>query len=187
IRTSLEGFSKMIQLYGVSLLLVAIFSVVAHYQFGFTRGSSSFISYPFYTDHTIYAAALAFILPAFILFSFAPKQPNTSSLKRIALSCATILLTVALFFSFSRAAWLSIIVVLLLWLFVMLHIRFYLLVSLGATILILLFFNREWVKESFQKNSVNSNELNAGLYEHIFSLTNITSDLSNAERVNRWK
>src|SRR5262249_38719746 len=57
----------------------------------------------------------------------------------------------------------------------------------GATILILLFFNREWVKESFQKNSVNSNELNAGLYEHIFSLTNITSDLSNAERVNRWK
>ncbi len=77
--------------------------------------------------------------------------------------------------------------VLLLWLLVILRIKFYPLITLGAVILILAFFNRDLVKESFKKNKVNSNELNAGLYEHIFSLTNITSDLSNAERVNRWK
>src|SRR5258705_8026748 len=57
IRTSLSAFADMIKLYGISLLLVVIFSLAGHYQFGFTRGSSSFVSYPFFNDHTIYAAA----------------------------------------------------------------------------------------------------------------------------------
>ncbi len=187
IRTSLSGFADMIKLYGVSLLLVAVFSLAGHYQFGFTRGSSSFISYPFYTDHTIYAAALAFILPAFISFSFFSKELNIGSLKQIAFILSALLITVALYFSFSRAARISIIAVLLLWLLMILRVRFYLLVSLISIAALLLFFNRHAVMESFRKNRVNSNEIGAGLYEHIFSLTNITSDLSNAERINRWK
>ena len=187
IRNSLTGFFDMIKLYGVSLLLVAIFSLAAHYQFGFTRGSSSFISYPFYTDHTIYAAALAFILPAFILFSISSDELNINSLKRTAFILSTVLITTALYFSFSRAAWISMIAVFMLWMLIAFRIKFYVLVSLASIILILTFFNRQSFIESFKENKVNSNELDAGLYEHIFSLTNITTDLSNAERVNRWK
>jgi putative inorganic carbon (HCO3(-)) transporter len=187
IRTSLGAFANMIKLYGISLVLVAIFSLAAHYQFGFTRGSSSFISYPFYSDHTIYAAALAFVLPAFILFAFSSKELNFGSGKRMAFICSSVLLSAALYFSFSRAAWISIIAVLLLWMLVALRIRFYQLVSVISIAFVLLVYYRGPLKEFFKKNKVNSNELNAGLYEHVFSLTNITSDLSNAERVNRWK
>lgn len=187
IRASPDGFSGMIKLYGVSLLLVAIFSLAGHYQFGFTRGSSSFISYPFYTDHTIYAAALAFILPAFVSFSFFAKELNSNSRNRITFTVSAVLLTVALYFSFSRAAWISITAALLLLLVVILRVRFYQLVSVMAVAVIVLVYYRAPLKELFKKNKINSNELNAGLYEHIFSLTNITSDLSNAERINRWK
>lgn len=186
IKSSFESYAEMIKIYGICMTIVVVYSLAGHFQFGLTKKSSGFISYPFFADHTIYSAALAFIIPAFIAFFFFPKVFEIKAGKRAVFFLVMLLFFAALYFSFGRGAWISLMAALMVFVLFMLRIRFYQLILLISVSVLLLFYNREAIVSSFEKNRINSNEINAGLFEQVFSLTNITNDLSNAERINRW-
>ncbi|MEO8150964.1 MAG: O-antigen ligase family protein [Bacteroidia bacterium] len=186
IKSSINSFAEIFKIYGLSLSLVVVYALIDHFQIGLSRGNSNFASYPFFNDHTIYGAALAFLIPAFLSFSFYAKVFEINRSKLIPIVFVTLLFIIGLYFSFCRAAWISIIAALILFLLVITGMRFRGFIFLLIALLLAGFFSRHLIVESFKKNKIDSNIDKAGLYEQVFSLTNITNDLSNVERLNRW-
>ena len=97
-----------------------------------------------------------------------------------------LILVVGLFLSFCRAAWVSVSVALVVLIMMTLKFRFRTFMFLLLSILVYVSFNYPKLIESFRQNKIDSNVKNAGFYEQTRSITNITSDASNAERLNRW-
>ena len=101
----------------------------------------------------------------------------------VALGFGFILLT-GIFFSFSRAAWFSIAFMILAAVLLYFNIRFRFILSGIAVILALAWFNKQDLLVQMQGNrSMRS----SNIQEHITSATNISTSVSNKERLNRWK
>jgi O-antigen ligase len=85
--------------------------------------------------------------------------------------------------SYSRAAWLSIVVALGVWGIVKLKIRFR---SLFVTFVSLVTLFVLFQDQIFMRLERNTEQSSADFMTHINSMSNITSDASNLERINRW-
>nr|WP_282189237.1 O-antigen ligase family protein [Maribellus sp. YY47] len=85
--------------------------------------------------------------------------------------------------SYSRAAWLSLVASIGLWFILLLKIRFKtILITVFSAALIFFTFQQQILMKLEQ----NSHESSANLGTHISSMSNISSDASNLERINRW-
>jgi O-antigen ligase len=85
--------------------------------------------------------------------------------------------------SYTRATWISILASLGFWAILKLKIRFEI-VFVGAAILVGLFFSvRTEMMVKLEQNRVESS---GELSEHVQSISNISTDQSNLERLNRW-
>ncbi len=97
---------------------------------------------------------------------------------------ALVFLLVALFLSASRAAWLSVFVAVLAFVVLKLKIRWYVLTGFALVSLSLLGLFRMQIVDYLSKNEdVSSSDLT----QHIKSMANISTDVSNLERLNRWE
>lgn len=85
--------------------------------------------------------------------------------------------------SYSRAAWLSLIVAIGVYVVVKLKIRFKPLFITFIAILVLFFLFQNRI---FMMMEQNSEQSSADFRTHISSMSNITTDASNLERINRW-
>ncbi len=176
-----KNIEKYVWLYLISLSIVVIYSTIRHLSYGlWDKQAAHFVVTPFYNDHTSYGAVLAMYLPFVVLFSF-----NNFLSKRLKLVAFGFLLIVFLGFilSYARAAWLSIIVAFGVWVVVKLKIRFkpIFIVSISVITLFLLFQS-----QILMKLEQNSKQSSANFMTHISSMSNITTDASNLERINRW-
>lgn len=179
-----SGGKKMEQyiwLYLTAFLVVIFYSVYRHWGYGLLdKQAAHHVVTPFYNDHTSYGAALAMYLPFAVLFASSHQySKNIRLISRVVLG----ILFIAFVLSYSRAAWLSMIAALMVWTIIKLKIRFRPILTT-----IILFF---LVIFSFQNEIVmylerNSDESSSNLTEHFSSMTNISSDASNLERLNRW-
>ncbi|MBS1646667.1 MAG: O-antigen ligase family protein [Bacteroidetes bacterium] len=177
---------NIMKLYGLALAAVVVYSFISQMGLGFNRSGASYASYPFFNDHTIYAATIVFVLPSFVCMCLFSPIFNLSYKERALFILLMILLIVSLFFSFCRAADISVIFLMLLLGFIKMKMRFnFFLLFAGVFTCGVVIFSGHIV-EYFKKNKVDSNVKNAGFYEQVASVTNITTDASNAERINRW-
>lgn len=175
-----KNIHRFIWLYILGLTIVIVYTLIRHASYGFSEDSSHWVMTPFYNDHTAYGAALAMFLPILAGYVFYPKFPFW---KRMAALSFFALFAVAIIFSYSRAAWLSMVVVSLVLALVLLHIRFKWVVGGMVFSLILLFVFQQQIFNRLEKsNQVSSNSF----VEHIRSISNISSNTSNLERLNRW-
>lgn len=183
-------FSKLIKndgdirkfswLYIIPLVMVVIYTTIHHSMWGFDRKAGNWVMWPFYNDHTAYGMILAFYLP--IAISLIYVKDYSKSMKFYAFF-ASVILFVALFLSYSRAAWLSLIAGFGVFLLIYFKIKFrYILISL--IILIGLFFSFQ--HQILDRLSKNDQDSSANFTEHVTSASNIASDASNLERINRW-
>ena len=135
---------------------------------------------PFYNDHTSYGAILAMFIPVVIGFV---SNNYRSIWYRLFSFLVLAILSTALILSYSRAAWVSLIFAALIFIVVLLRIRFHVLVIAVAVFFILIFNRIGDITHEMEKNRQQSS---ANLTEHVQSIANITSDDSNLERLNRW-
>jgi O-antigen ligase len=135
---------------------------------------------PFYNDHTAYGAALALFIPLLLHFSFSKQYSRKYRL--ISLMVASFLMA-SMILSYCRAAWVSLFLGLVAWGVIVIRIRArYLL--LAAAILTGIFFTfQHQIIYSLEKNQDDSS---SDFSQHLRSITNISSDASNVERLNRW-
>lgn len=174
------AIKTFIWLYIIGLLGVIAFTITVHAQNGFSEEAAHWAMNPFYKDHTSYGALLAMYFPITLGMLF---QGNYSKSIRGVLIGILIILTVALILSYTRAAWLSLLAAagVAVILFFRINFRF---VLLGLAIALIGFFAyKDVLLQSLEKNRQDSSD---NLSEHVESVSNISTDASNLERLNRW-
>lgn len=178
---SSKTMEKYVWLYTISLIIVIFYSVYRLYGFGlWNKEAAHFVVNPFYNDHTSYGAVIAMYIPFLFGFSFTSiYSPKTRIFIRIALG----ILLVGLILSYTRAAWVSIMATFGVWVIMRLRIRFMpLFISSVVAVSLILVFQTQLLMYLER----NDTESSANLGEHISSISNISSDASNLERINRW-
>ena len=172
---------KYLWAYIISLVLVVFYAMYRHTSIGlFDQQASHYVMGPFFSDHTSYGAIIAFILPVISGFII---DKNNNRTKRIFSFFLLIIFIIALTLSYSRAAWISLIFAIGVLVIVVLRVKFWFVAIIGIIIFYLALSNITEIIFSMGRNTKDSS---ASLTEHVQSISNITNDYSNVERLNRW-
>ena len=166
--------------YAVALAVVVLITTYKHSLTGFDDFHGHFIMSPFYNDHTAYGAVLAFFLPITASCFF---LPGNSIREKIFYAALTVILLMGFYLSFSRAAWISLVVAIGVLIVLKLRIKLSWLVAGGLVVGTFLYFSAE---DILYKMSRNSQDASGNLTEQLQSISNISTDASNVERLNRW-
>jgi O-antigen ligase len=167
-------------LYFLALSVVVIYTVIRHAGYGFAQKPAHWVMTPFFKDHTSYGAVLALFFPAAIGFYF---NKNFTPITRALILFLILVILTGTIFSYTRAAWISILLAGAIYLILLFKIRFFTLFMalLCGGFLFFVFYDR--IIMDMQKNKTESND---DLGKHLQSVSNISSDASNLERLNRW-
>jgi len=178
-----NNFNKIvifINCYAVALGMVIIVTTIKLALSGFAKRGMHWIMHPFYNDHTAYGAAIVFFIPLIVALFAVDGKTIWRKLYYLFLLA---ILTMGLYFSFCRAAWLSIILAFGVYVVIKLRIKFSWLVVgiaiLGST---LYYFSDDIIYRMGKNTQDSSGEFS----EHLTSISNISTDASNVERINRW-
>ncbi len=166
--------------YTIPLLFVAFYTFTRLYEFGIENRVQAHWTI-FMRDHTLYGCVLAFFIP--VIFGFLVSNKYSFNRKILIFATLTILIT-AVGLTFTRAAWLSLIGAFVVWFLIRIRIKLKYLISLMVMALGVLFIYQSNILMSLEKNKqVSSTNVDT----HIKSMSNIATDASNMERINRWK
>ena len=167
--------------YSVALVIVIIYTTYRHITLGFfEQNAAHFVVKPFYNDHTAYGAITAFLLP--VLIGIATKSKLKTFIK-ILLWSLVALVMLALILSYSRAAWLSVIAAFGVWVIIKLKIKLKYII-IGLLILSAIIFRFSF--QIYDRLGDNKQDSSSELTEHVESISNVATDASNLERINRW-
>ena len=178
-----ENIKWFFKAYLAGLSLVIIYTLINHSRVGLINQEAAHSAvHPFYNDHTAYGAAIAMYIPVIIAFlsSFSRK----GSVYKIQWIFLLLFLSFAMVFSYTRAGWISLTGAFVVYLLIKLEVRFYLLVVVIGMLIAVGHMFRSNILMELEENRQDSS---ANLAEHVQSISNITSDASNLERINRWE
>ena len=164
----------------VPLIIACCYTIVIHSQYGFTKKTSTWVMFPLFKEHTSYGAVLALFYPAAIYLAFR----KTSWVLKAISSLLLVILTVALVLSYTRAAWLSLVGAGLVYLIYLFRMSKSVVWTLVGIVCIIMALNFSMISSKFERNTTDSSD---DLNEHVASVTNVSTDASNLERINRWK
>ena len=98
-----------------------VYTLYEHALVDFDEQIANYIMSPFYNDHTVYGAMLAMFFPVLLFFTMNKKYSFSI---RFAAVMVLIIYTFGLVFSYTRAAWVSLIVAIAAYICLLLHIKF---------------------------------------------------------------
>ena len=176
-----KNIDRFIWLYMGSLCVVCVYTIIHHAQYGFDGDSAHWVMTPFYNDHTAYGAALAIYLILALTYTFVP---GIRKRKRIIIIGVVALLSLALTLSNCRAAWVSMVAALGVLMCVLLKIKFRWVATIVVVFAGLFLAFQNQIIDALEKNNQDAS---GDLVENIQSITNISTDASNLERINRWQ
>lgn len=175
------NIKKFLWLYILALTAVIVYTLIQHSRYGFDEEAGHWVMSPFYNDHTAYGAALAMYFPVIVGFLFFPGYKTST---RYIAFFIFIIMVVGLIFSYGRAAWISVIAAFGVFVLITLRIRFSWVAITTIILVSILFTFQQQILDRLEKNKQDSS---ANFVEHIQSISNISSDASNLERINRWQ
>jgi len=168
--------------YSLAMGIVVCYTLINHYNYGLSdTGVAHYVMAPFFRDHTSYGAVLAMLL--FALGAVILAVPMNFFLKGFLVLVWAIFFT-GLVFSYTRAAWVSVFFALLVLFLVKIKIRFRYFILGSAIALIFLVGKGAQVVSNMQR--ANTQQSNSVLAGRLQSISNLASDASNLERINRW-
>ena len=173
---------KYILAYAAGLAVVVIFFLARTGSAGLLNQQFAHSAcYPFFKDHTSFGASMAFLIAPLTIILF---RKGESMPKRILLTALIILFAAGFIFSYSRAAWVSLIAALALSVILWFKMPVRLLAVAAAGFIVAVIFSAGWI---WQKMDSTTEDSSANLGQHLRSSSNISTDQSNLERINRWK
>jgi O-antigen ligase len=178
---NVKNTRKFVWLYLIPLVIVIFYTLFNHAQWGFNKPTSNMVMKPFYNDHTAYGAVIALFLPVIFTFAWSKLYKRRY---RIASLIILSILTIGIIFSYSRAAWLSVALMLVTLVIIYFRIKFkWIFLAFGIMVGLFFLFRYQFI-DRLEKNKQDSS---TDFVEHIQSISNISSDASNLERINRWQ
>ncbi|MDD3878297.1 MAG: O-antigen ligase family protein [Bacteroidales bacterium] len=176
----LKNIKLFVWLFSFSLAGVIIFNSIKHAQYGFERQVGTWIVKPFFNDHTHYAAVISMIIPMLIGFSLNKKFPK---ILRIVALILILIMFCGVLLSYSRAGLVSLVAALSTYIVLRFKINYRIIFAAFIIFVGFFFLFRSEIIMELSKNKQDS----SGIYtEHIKSISNISTDASNLERINRW-
>ncbi|HMT29215.1 MAG TPA: O-antigen ligase family protein [Bacteroidia bacterium] len=178
--SNIKNIKKFTWCYLIPLIIVITYTTIVHGSYGFTEPAAHAAMVPFYNDHTAYAAVIAMFIP--IVFGFIG-DVTASGKSRILAFLVLLILILAIVLSYTRATWISLVAGLLCYLVFVLRIKTSIIVgAITAVVILLLSFQTQIVMTLEQ----NDEESSTDYASHVQSMSNISTDPSNVERINRW-
>ena len=135
---------------------------------------------PFYNDHTAYGCVIALMLPAAFYFIFSRGQRGWLRVLTLLLFAG---LCIGLFFSYCRAAWISVAGAIGVYFLIRMGMKVKWMVVLFGLGVGAFFMYQSDVLYKLGKNHQDSSYT---LADQVKSISNISTDASNLERLNRW-
>jgi len=181
-----RGFIKR----SLTALVAGLVPVVAYHLVGllkaglFNQEAAHITMWPFFNDHTSFGAALAFIIPVLVWLGFGREGRGIALFSKVFFAGLLLLFLAGFIFSYSRAAWISLVVAILFTLALIARIQLKLVISISLLIIIIVIASWTSIITTLGGNRQSAS---GNIAEHIMSISNITSDVSNMERINRWK
>ncbi|MCB9170886.1 MAG: O-antigen ligase family protein [Flavobacteriales bacterium] len=163
-----------------SMGIVIIYTLINHAQYRFEQDPAHWVMTPFFKDHTSYGAVIAMLLPFLVS---AVSMPGYSRSRRGAALFLLLLFTSGLIFSYTRAAWVSLAGSLAIFLVMRLRVPLWSVAALLVTGAGIYFADQDRILIALERNRDESSD---DLAKHVSSISNISSDASNLERINRW-
>lgn len=177
-----KNMHRYIWLYVISFSIVIIYTLIRHSSYGLDNQMMAHsMMQPFYKDHTSYGATLAFLIPVLLAFYALTKRGDINS--RFLMVLLILLFVFATIFSYTRAAWVSIIAGFGVWIVIRLRIKFQV-IAITSVVLIALFFTFQ--TQIFMQLEGNRQKSSGDIGKHVQSISNVSTDQSNLERINRW-
>jgi putative inorganic carbon (HCO3(-)) transporter len=177
----LKYIRLFIWLYVIGMMLVITYTVLVHATYSFGEKEGHWVMWPFFKDHTIYGAMVAFTVPMVFGLYFSKKH---SPLIQAILLFFIVLNLTGLYFSYTRAAWLSVIAAVGVWALIHFRVKLSILLGIAAVIAISLFLSWDAIQIDMARNKSEHTTEDFG--KKLESATNVTTDASNLERLNRW-
>jgi len=176
-----RNIRRFIWVYMIPLSLIVVVISFRHVSLGlFDQKASNAAVDPFFNDHTLYGAITALFIP--VAAGYLIRSP-LRLWGKIGSFAVLIILLAGLLFSYSRAAWISLVVAILVFITVILKIRARIIfLGLGILVIALMMAGKN-ISMKMEKNNQDSSN---NLAEHVQSISNISTDASNLERLNRW-
>ena len=168
-------------LFLIACSIVIIYTLIHHSMYAFGEKEGHWVMWPFFKDHTIYGAIVAFILPISVALLWSDKHTPLTQAILISLILIVIL---GLFFSYTRAAWLSVIAAIGVGFLVYYKVNFKILV--GAFVVAMLGVWSQWDQIQIEMSRNKLEHTTENFDERLQSAANVTTDASNLERINRW-
>ena len=179
-RDSDRSHARFLGLLLVPLSVVILYTMIRHAGYGFEKAAGHWVMKPFFKDHTSYGAVLAMMIPPSLAMAWRSQQ---SSLSRVLWAMGVGWLVLGTVFSFTRAAWGSLAGAGALWVLMALGARFKTLLATGLVGLMVVGLSWDALVIQLERNKQDSSD---DLAQHVESISNVSSDASNLERLNRW-
>ena len=185
---SRERMRQFVYCYGFSLVVIILISTAKTLGNFHDLQTLHRVMQPFYNDHTAYGCVIALFVPIMFHYFLRAGEGKTGSdgskiMFRPVLFAAFSLLAIGLFFSYSRAAWISVFGAIAVYFAIRMGMKVRWMVvffALGAS----LFF--VYQSDVLYKLGKNKQDSSYDLSGQVKSISNISTDASNLERLNRW-
>ena len=177
----IQNIKKYVWLYLISLSLVILFTLIRHASLGFSEEAGHWVMSPFFKDHTSYGAIIALMLPVLVaFFQLSTKETTT----RFLLMLLIIIFLLGLYYSYTRAAWGTVVGGIGVWAIIKYKVKLKYLISI--LVIGIMYIGINFVDVSYNLSKNESEHATEDIGERIESMSNISTDASNLERINRW-
>jgi len=175
-----NNIRRFLWMYIVPLTLVALYTIAVHSTHNFDQKPAHWVMQPFFKDHTSYGAILAMFYPITWAYLW---SKNLSINTKIVIGVILAILGLAIVLSYTRAAWVSLAGVFVLYFVVQFRVKWWIVAMVAAMSVGGYFAFEERIMMKLEKNRQDSSD---DLAEHVNSISNVATDASNLERINRW-
>ncbi len=177
---TLKNMYSFMWLYIIPFAGIIVYTLIRHSHYHFAVKQANPTPQPFYNDHTAYGAMLAMFIPVLAGFVFTRRIGRVGRIAAFGFLC---LFVIALFFSFSRAAWVSVVVAMLLLVLMLFRVKLKWILA-GFFLGMAIFFTYQ--TKIIMQLQRNTTDVSQDYSKELQSISNISSDASNRERLNRW-
>lgn len=176
-----KNIDLFLYLFCIAMVVAITYTIIVHASYGFGEKEGHWVMWPFFKDHTIYGSTVAFITPLIFGLYLSKKHNTLVQVTLIALIGITL---IGLYFSYTRAAWLSVVASLMVLAVIKLRIKFSILAGIALISAFFLYMSWDGIQIELERNKQEHTTEEFG--ERLQSATNVTTDASNLERLNRW-
>ena len=179
--TTKKAIWSFLWLFCTGMVISITFTLIVHAGYGFGEKESHLVMWPFFKDHTIYGALVALVIP--LIFGMLLAKKHSPFIQFVLYGYVGIAF-IGLYFSYTRAAQLSLVIGLVVYFLIRFKIKFSLVVSVAVIGFLFVWFSWDSIQQELERNKFEHTTENIG--ERFQSAANVTTDASNLERINRW-